>query len=71
MCLQKYVYRRKMRLKIEHYLLKFGFNKPNFARTLTTFGLSGRIINVKLFVFGVNVMLDTNTKILMITKLRN
>ena len=40
-----------------------------FARTLINFGF--KRINVKVLVFRVNVLLDTNTKILMITELRN
>ena len=49
--------------------MRIGFNKPGFVRTLTTFGLRCRIISVKLLVFGVNIKLDTNTEILIITKL--
>ena len=41
-----------------------------FVRSIT-FGFRCRKISVKLLVFGVNILLDTNTKILMITKLRN
>ena len=41
-----------------------------FVRSIT-FGFRCRKIRVKLLVFGVNILLDTNTKILMITKLRN
>ena len=69
MFLQKYWYKVKIRQKNEHLLLKIGFIKPSFVRTLTTFGLRCRIISVKLLVFGVNIKLDTNTEILIITKL--
>ena len=63
----------KMRLKIEHFLLKIVFNKPSFCQELTTLGFRRRMISVKLFAFGVNILLDTdtNTKILMIAELRN
>ena len=37
-----------MRLKIEHFLLTIGFNKPSFARALATAGFRCRIISVKL-----------------------
>ena len=63
----------KMRLKIEHFLLKIVFNKSSFCQELTTLGFRRRMISVKLFAFGVNILLDTdtNTKILMIAELRN
>ena len=63
----------KMTLKTEHFLLKIVFNKPSFRQKLTTLGFRCRIISIKLLVFGVNILLDadTNTKILMIIKLRN
>ena len=48
--------------------MKIGVNKPSLA--LTASGFKCRIISVKLLVFRVNVLLDTNTKIFMITKLR-
>ena len=58
-----------MMLKIEHFLLKIIFSQV-FARTMPTFGFRYRIVS-KLLVFGVNILLETSTKILMITKLRN
>ena len=42
-----------------------------FAGTLTTFAFRFRIISVKLFVFEANIVLETNTKVLIITELRN
>ena len=42
-----------------------------YAETLITSEVRCRTINVKLLAFGVNIKLDTNTKILMITELRN
>ena len=42
-----------------------------YAETLITSQVRCRTINVKLLAFGVNIKLDTNTKILMITELRN
>ena len=52
-------------------LLKVVFNKPSFCQKLTTLGFRRRIIKVKLLMFGVNVLLDSNTKTLIITELRN
>ena len=57
-----------MKLKIEHFLLKIAvLINQVFATALTTFGFRGKIIRVKLLLFGVN----TNIKMLMITKARN
>ena len=63
----------KTRLKTEHFLLGTIFNKPSFCQKLTTLDFRRRIISVKLHVFEVNILLgtDTNTKILMITELKN
>ena len=72
MCLQKYLYKGKIRLKIEHFLMEIGLNKPSFYQDIDIFfNFRCRIISVKLLLFGVNILLDTNTKILMITELRN
>ena len=57
-----------MKLKIEHFLLKIAvLINQVFATALTTFGFRCKIIRVKLLLFGVN----TNIKMLMITKARN
>ena len=40
-------------LKIKHFLLKIGFNKPTFVRTLRNFDFRCTLISVKLLVFGV------------------
>ena len=48
--------------------MKIDFNKPSLVFTAS--GFRCRIISVKLLVFRVNVLLDTNTKVFMITKLR-
>ena len=42
-----------------------------FGRTLITCGFRCSISRVKLLVFRIIILLDTNTKILMITELRN
>ena len=64
--------KEKCRVKIEDFLLKIGFDKSGFVKTFITFGFRCRIKSVnKLVVFGVNILLDTNTKILMIIELRN
>ena len=52
-----------MRLKFEAFLLKIGFNEPNFFQNIDNFW-------AKLLVFGVNMLLHANTKISMITELR-
>ena len=56
MCSQKYLYKGKIRLKTERFLLKTGFMNHVFARTLMTFGFTCRIISVKLLVFGVKML---------------
>ena len=68
-CLQKDSHKGKVRLKIEYF--SSVLLNPVFARTLTTSGFRCRIISVNLLVFRVNILLDTNTKILMVTKLKN
>ena len=36
MCLQKYSYKEKIRLKIEHFSLKIGINKPKHRQLLAS-----------------------------------
>ena len=66
-----FIYIEKMKLKIEPCLLKIGLNKPSFDTRLIIFGFRCRIISVKLLVFGFHILLDTNTNILITTKIRN
>ena len=39
MCLKKYLYKGKIKLKIEHFLLKIGFNKPSFSQNIDNLAL--------------------------------
>ena len=39
MCLQKYLFKGKMMLKMEHFLLKIGFYKPGFFQNIDNFWL--------------------------------
>ena len=43
-----------------------GFNKPKFCQNIDNIWFRWIIISVKLLVFGVNMVLDTSTKILII-----
>ena len=69
MFLQKYLYKEKIRLKIEHFL-KIDFNELRSCQNIDNFWLRCTIISVELLLLGVNILLDTNTKTLMIAELR-
>ena len=58
MCLQKSYIKEKLGKK-SNIFIEDGVNKP---RTLRTFDFRCRIKSVKHLVFGVNILLDTNTK---------
>ena len=62
----KKLYKEKNRLKIRHFLLIIGFNKPRFYQNIDNIWFRWIIISVKLLVFGVNIVVDTSTKILII-----
>ena len=58
MCLQKYLHKGKIRLKIEHFLLKIVPSEPSFCQNIDNFWLKmqNHIISVKLLVFGVKMI---------------
>ena len=70
-CVSKNIYiERKNEAKIENWGIVIELNWV-FARPLTNFGFRCRIISVKVLMFGVNILLDVSTEMLMITKLKN
>ena len=52
----KILIKEKYRLKIKHFVLKIGFNKPVSAGILTSLGFRCRIISLKLLAFGVKML---------------
>ena len=69
------IFKGKLRPETSHILLKIALIKHSFARTLTTVGFRHRMLSAKLLlVFGVDILLDTNTSntgILIATELTN
>ena len=74
LCLQKYL-RENSGQKLHIFYWKLLLIKHSFARTLTIVGFRHRMLSAKLLlVFGVDILLDTNTSntgILIATELTN
>ena len=69
-CVCKAIYiKEKLDQKLNIFYWRFALIKQVFARTLTTLGFRYLIISVKLLLFRANVLLDANTKILLMTEL--
>ena len=73
-CLQKYL-KENSGQKLNIFYWKLLLINQSFARTLTTVGFRHRMLSAKLLlVFGVDILLDTNTNntgIVIVTELRN
>ena len=63
--------KKKLSDKLNILLLKIGSNKTSSCQNIDNLWFRCRIISIKLLVFGASILLDTNTKLLMITELRN
>ena len=52
----KIIIKEKYMLKIKYFLLKIGFNKPNFCQNIDKLWLWMTMISVKLLVFRVKML---------------
>ena len=71
-CVCKYIWiKKKLSDKLNILLLKIGLTKTSSCQNIDNLWFRCRIISIQLLVFRASILLDTNTKLLIITELTN